>query len=204
MYCVKCRKETDTINLQHTVSKNNRNMLRGNCAICGTTKCKFTKGKSGGDLVDSLNKLTKNIKFPLQKFKGEMHLPKTNFLGPNTAVEKRLNPDDSPKEWSMPVDRVDNAAYHHDLAYKHFPDVKHRNIADKMMIEEMDAIQNPTLRERLERKIVKPIIKAKVRFGLGVNNAMLNNSTSIRNKEPMCIKELCQKNYQRTRKKQTT
>ena len=38
MYCVKCKKHTDTTNEQFTTSKNNRHMKRGICAICGTTK----------------------------------------------------------------------------------------------------------------------------------------------------------------------
>nr|XP_012563390.1 unnamed protein product [Hydra vulgaris] len=50
-------------------------MLRENCSICGTKKCQFTKGTSGGDLVESINKFTSNKKLPFQKFKGEMHIP---------------------------------------------------------------------------------------------------------------------------------
>ena len=38
MYCVKCRKATDTSNMQNAVSKNGRNMKQGKCVICGTTK----------------------------------------------------------------------------------------------------------------------------------------------------------------------
>ncbi|XP_065645790.1 uncharacterized protein LOC136076244 [Hydra vulgaris] len=65
------------------------------------------------------------------------------------------------KEWSKPIDRVDNAAYHHDLAYQHFTDTANRNLADRIMIEEMDAIKNPTTREKIERGIIKPIIASK-------------------------------------------
>lgn len=38
MYCVKCKCKTETVDAQNVVSKNNRPMLRGKCAICGTTK----------------------------------------------------------------------------------------------------------------------------------------------------------------------
>ena len=38
MYCVKCRKATDTSNVEFTVSKNGRNMKRAKCVMCGTTK----------------------------------------------------------------------------------------------------------------------------------------------------------------------
>ena len=51
-------------------------------------------------------------------FPGEMYLPGMNFAGPGTNLEERLTSTDAYKEWSKPVDRVDNAAYHHDLAYK--------------------------------------------------------------------------------------
>jgi hypothetical protein len=69
----------------------------------------------GGDLVGALNRMTKNIKLPFQKFEGEMHLPGMNYAGPGTRLDLRLNDDGTPKQWSMPVDRVDLAAYHHDL-----------------------------------------------------------------------------------------
>ena len=38
MYCVKCKKATDTSNVQFAVSNNGRNMKRGTCVICGTPK----------------------------------------------------------------------------------------------------------------------------------------------------------------------
>ena len=35
------------------------------------------------------------------------------------------------------------------------------------MIEEMGAVKNPTMRERIERGIITPIISTKEKFGLG-------------------------------------
>jgi hypothetical protein len=71
---------------------------------------------SGGDLVGILNKVSTNLQLPLQKFPGEMHIPGMNFAGPGTRLDYRLNDDGSPKSWSQPVDRVDQAAHYHDLA----------------------------------------------------------------------------------------
>lgn len=102
---------------------------------------------------------------------GEMHLVGHNFTGPGTRLDQRLNPDLTPKEWSMPINRVDKAAYHHDLAYAEYPDTANRNIADRKMITELDSIPNPTLRERMERAIVTPILSTKQRFGLGLKKA---------------------------------
>ena len=92
-----------------------------------------------------------------------------NFAGSGTNLNERLTSTGAYKDWSKPVDRVDNAAYHHDLAYHHFTDTATRNVADRLMIQEMDAIKDPTLRERVERGITKPIINAKQKFGIGVS-----------------------------------
>ena len=97
MYCVKCKKATDTSNEQYAVSKNGRNMKRGTCIICGTTKTQFIKAQKGGLLM---NKAINNLPF-------EMHLPCRNFMGPGTKLKKRLNPDLTPKKWNKPVYRMD-------------------------------------------------------------------------------------------------
>jgi len=46
-----------------------------------------------------------------------MHLPGHNFTGPGANLDERLNQDNTPKSWSKPVNRLDDAAYRHDLAY---------------------------------------------------------------------------------------
>ena len=100
-----------------------------------------------------------------------MHLPGHNFTGPGTKLYKRLNPDGTPKEWSITINRVDNAAYHHDLCYSKHDDTKTRNeVCDKTMLGELSGIVNPTLRERIDKSIAGKLIKAKVNFGLGHPN----------------------------------
>ena len=171
MYCVKCKRKTETKDVQNAVSKNNRPMLRGVCAVWGTTKTQFVKATQGGDLVSSLNSVTSGIKLPWAKFSGEMHLPGHSFTGPGTRLDLRLNPDGTPKDWSKPVDRVDSAAYIHDLAYNQYSDTASRNVADRAMINALNNIPYPSLRERVERTIVKPILSAKSSFGLGLKKA---------------------------------
>ena len=159
MYCVKFKKATDRSNKQFTVSKNGRNMKRGTCVICGRTKTQFIKAQKGGSL---LNKFINNL--PV-----EMHLPGHNFTGPSSKLKKRLNPDLTPKEWSKPVNRVDKAAYHHDICYLENDDTATRNtVWDKNMLKELEGIYNPTLRERLDKSIVSKLIGTKVKFGMGV------------------------------------
>ena len=68
----------------------------------------------------------------------------------------------------MPINRVDNAACHHDLCYSKHDDTKTRNqIYDKTIFSELKEIVNPTLRERIDKSIVGKLINAKFNFGLG-------------------------------------
>ena len=96
-----------------------------------------------------------------------MHLPAYNFTGPGTKLDKRLNSDGTPKEWSIPINRVDNAAYHHDLCYSKHDDTKTRNqVCDKTMLNELNGIVNPTLRKRIDKSIVGKLINAELNFGV--------------------------------------
>ena len=103
----------------------------------------------------------------VNKLPFEMHLPGHNFAGPGTKLYKRLNLEGTPKEWSKPINRVDNAAYHHDLCYSKLDDTKTRNeVCDKTMLSELNGIVNPTLRKRIDKAIVGKLINAKVNVGL--------------------------------------
>jgi Phospholipase A2-like domain/Domain of unknown function (DUF5679) len=185
MYCLNCKIVTETINPSNSITKNNRNMIKGACAVCGRIKCQFVKSRfapaegaaalasestSGGDLVGMLNTISKNFQLPLQKFPGELHVPGMNFAGPATRLDYRLNDDGTPKSWSKPVDRVDQAAYYHDLAYNLHKDTENRNIADREMLQQLDSIDNPSTREKIEMAIIKPIINTKQKFGLGLKD----------------------------------
>ena len=89
MYCLKCRRLTETENITIATSKNGRLMRRGQCITCGRTKTQFVKKGAGGGSF--LNTLVNKLPF-------EMHLPEHHFTGPGTKLYKRLNPDGTPKE----------------------------------------------------------------------------------------------------------
>ena len=165
MYCVKCKKVSDTSNELVIETKNNRRMKRGTCVVCGTTKTQFVKSSKGGSI---LNKMINSL--PV-----EMHLPGHNFTGPGTKLNKRLNPDLTPKKWSKPINRVDKAAYNHDICYLKNNDTMTRNaVCDKNMLKELKGIYNPTIRERMERGLVSSLIGTKARFGWGLNKKKLH------------------------------
>ena len=97
------------------------------------------KEVAGGSFLNTL----------VNKLPFKMHLPGHNFTGPVTKIYKRLNQDETPKEWRKPINRVDNAAYHHDLCYSKHDETKTRNeVCDKTMFGELNGIVNPNLRER--------------------------------------------------------
>ena len=81
-------------------------MFQGIYVVCGTKKSKFVSASGGSFLNSAIN----NLPF-------ELHMPGHNFTGPGTKLNKILNPDMTPKSWSKPNNRVDEAAYHHDVCY---------------------------------------------------------------------------------------
>ena len=99
-----------------------------------------------------------------------MHLPGHNFTGPGTKLYKRLKAAVTPKEWSIPINRVDNAACHDNLCYSKHDDTNTRNqVCDKTMLIELNGIMKPTLRKRIDKSIVVKLINANVNFGLGAS-----------------------------------
>ena len=129
--------------------------VKGTCAVCGKTKTQFVKSGSG-----LFNKAVSNLPF-------ELHLPCHNFTGPGTKLVRRLNPDGTLRDWSKPINRVDEAAYHDPNAKNQ--DTQTRNeVCDRDMLRELGQITNRTLRERMERGLVGNMIKAKANFGVGL------------------------------------
>ena len=57
IYCLKCKKKTQTLNLNHTLSKNNKSVITGNCSICGTKKYRFEQKQGKGIVNSLLNKI---------------------------------------------------------------------------------------------------------------------------------------------------
>jgi hypothetical protein len=127
------------------------------------------KESKGGDI----QKLLSKIPFTTTGIKGELHIPGHSFAGPGTNLQLRLNSDDTPKEWSIPIDRDDAIAYQHDLAYREAEragdDLTKKHDADRLMLQQLNAITDPTIRERLDRLLIKAAIGAKLKLGIGLN-----------------------------------
>src|SRR5438093_12012668 len=165
-YCLKCKRITDSNNTVESISNNGRTYKTGTCVKCNSKKSQFVKSVTGGDI----QKFLSNVPFSTTGIPFEKHLPGHSFTGPSTRLDLRLDENDKPKEWSLPVNRIDQAAYVHDLAYRTAGDnLEAKHIADRIMIDQINAITDPTTRERLERLIVKGAIKTKLFFGVGLD-----------------------------------
>ena len=175
IYCVKCRKQTDTKHLKNDVTANGRPCVKGQCAICGTNKTRFVGGaskrKSKQKGEGFFNDLLNSNKLPEMHYWSPFSGKKFSFAGPFTKLDKRLDPKTKlPLAHSKPVNDVDKAAYYHDLAYENMKDMPSRRVADNVMIEDLDAIRRDKKtdwRTRGDAFLVGLAMKTKRLLGLG-------------------------------------
>ena len=71
----------------------------------------------------------------------EFHLGNYNFCGPNTRLDERLNSDGTPKDWSRPINKIDEICMRHDIGYAN----KRRCEADEIMLRELNELDNREL-----------------------------------------------------------
>ena len=158
IYCLKCKTKTDTLEIEQSKSRNNRLMLQGKCALCGTTKSRFISAKEGKGWTD----------LPF-----ELHPPvsltkRYQFLGPGTKLNKRLDENKNPLPHSKPVNKLDEIAMNHDICYEKYPKTKERNkICDKKMLDDIKSNKKTSsINEFLMRRAAKNIIGAKKVLGI--------------------------------------
>ena len=61
-YCLKCRKDTENIDLEILSTSNGRAMILSKCVICGSKKSRFIKNQDAKGLLSKLG-----IRKPLSK-----------------------------------------------------------------------------------------------------------------------------------------
>ena len=64
-YCLKCRKNTESINLKVSKTTNGKTIIFSTCAICGSKKSKFIKEQEAKGLLSNLGIRTPLNKIPL-------------------------------------------------------------------------------------------------------------------------------------------
>ena len=64
-YCLKCRKNTENINLRVSKTSNGRTMVLSKCAICGGKISRFIKNQEAKGLLSNLGVRTSLSKVPI-------------------------------------------------------------------------------------------------------------------------------------------
>ena len=62
LFCLKCKKDTENINLRVSNTSNSRKTILSKCAICGSKKLRFIKDQEAKGLFSNLG-----VKTPLSK-----------------------------------------------------------------------------------------------------------------------------------------
>ncbi|CAH3176464.1 unnamed protein product [Porites lobata] len=87
----------------------------------------------------------------------EFHLPGYNYAGPGTKLAKRL------KRGDKGINRLDDIALHHDIAYSKAKNLQDKWKADDVMIKAIDRLPG---KKTMTEKVVKKIMQAKRKLKL--------------------------------------
>lgn len=117
LYCLKCKKKTDTLNLSKTTSKNGRNVIKGECAICKMTKNQFISSRLNPEIVRDKTSEILEI----------YHDPKKGVSGINDLMRKT---EYSQKE-------IETALHTDDTYTKHKP-IKKKFKRERVYVHQID------------------------------------------------------------------
>ena len=82
IFCVRCRKKTETTGASTVRTKNGRCAVKGKCKACGTRKTQFVAGKKCGKMGSGKTK-RKVHKAKKMKRKSHKGVGFTNIMSPN-------------------------------------------------------------------------------------------------------------------------
>ena len=141
--------KTDTNNIEQ-ITRNNRQCVIGNCIICNSEKNMFVKNGAGAlDIHKMIGKIPRPSK-------GFVVPGGYRYLGPYNPLQKQVlfNKDtgEIQKIHIPPKNQLDKIAMKHDICYSVNP--KNKNMCDKKMIEDIDAMENKNLMAKITRGII--------------------------------------------------
>ena len=143
IYCLRCKAKTETNNAIPSRSKNNRNVVKGVCSVCGKNKSVFVRGTASTGHGFSLNNLINNLPIEFHQFAetGE-NVPggsfndqqKYSYCGPGTRYDQRM------KEGYKGINELDSMCKLHDQFYNENTNTKIRNLSDAALAHRADEI----------------------------------------------------------------
>ena len=112
-----------------------------------------------------IHKIIGNLPRPKKGFV----LPGHKYTGPYNPLEKQLDENDTPVPGQEPFNAVDAISMRHDICYRDHGDTKGgKHDCDDTMLKELDVIEPKNIREKIDKRLVKSLIGAKRKLGLGV------------------------------------
>jgi len=173
-FCLKCKRNTDSINAVKDKTKNNRLILKSECGVCGSKKLQFLK-EGKGLFNNALGNLGFELHLPSSE--GEEvpngsfnNLNKYSYCGPGTKYKQRN------RDGYKGINELDRMCKLHDQFYNENTDTASRNISDEALAHRANEIANsPGFDEEQKRfaRYIAFVMKNKARFGLGINSKNL-------------------------------
>ena len=112
-----------------------------------------------------IHKIIGNLPRPKKGFV----LPGHKYTGPYNPLEEQLDENDTPVPGQEPFNAVDAISMRHDICYRDHGDTKGgKHDCDDTMLKELDVLEPKNIREKIDKRLVKSLIGAKRKLGLGV------------------------------------
>jgi hypothetical protein len=112
-----------------------------------------------------IHKIIGNLPRPKKGFV----LPSHKYTGPYNPLDEQLDKNDNPVPGQEPFNAVDAISMRHDICYRdHGTSKADKHECDDSMLKELDVLEPKNIREKIDRKLVKSLIGAKRKLGLGV------------------------------------
>ena len=182
-YCLKCKKNTESINPKISATSYGKTMILSKCAMCCSKKSEFIKKQEAKGLLSNLD-----IRTPLSKFQhcemffflnykmndtinkfliagGKfMHLKQPGFTystcGSCTKNKERIQKfQQTGDSRYIYKNELDEACFQHDMAYKDFKDLKKRTAADKAVRDKAFNIAKDSKYDGYQRELASMVYK---------------------------------------------
>ena len=160
-YCLKERKQTESMLEQIITTKNGHHMVKSICVSCGAKKAAFIKKGGNIDIHKLIGKLPKP--------KRGWTLPGHRYTGPYNPLEQQLDENDNPIEGQEPYNDVDATAMVHDICYRDNDNKEGKKTCDKQMLTSLSNIKPKNMRERFDKTLISTVIGAKHKLGMGTS-----------------------------------
>ena len=95
-------------------------------------------------------------------------LPSHKYTGPYNNLKMQLDENDQPLSTQKPFNKIDKVSMKHDICYRDHSTKQGRDKCDEEMISELEVLKPENIREKIDRKLVQSIMKAKRKMGWGI------------------------------------